>query len=112
MLVFVVRKCQCPVLPLPFDLFRNRVFAAASLLSLLQLMVLVGLIVYLPLFLQGVLGVSATDAGAVITPMTVSSVIGAALAGFLINRLKSYQGITIMSAFVLTASALRLMPLT
>ena len=79
--MIVERYAVEPVLPL--DLFRNRVFAAASLLSLLQLMVLVGLIVYLPLYLQGVLGVSATDAGAVITPMTVSSVIGAALAGLI-----------------------------
>jgi len=32
------------------------VFAVAALLSLLQLMLLVGQIVYLPLFFQGVLG--------------------------------------------------------
>src|SRR6266853_4302367 len=89
-----------PILPL--DLFRNRVFAVASVLSLLQLMVFVGLIVYLPLFLQGVLGVSATDAGAVITPMTVSSVIGAAVAGGVIVALKRYQLITILSALVMT----------
>ena len=78
--ILVERVVVEPILPL--DLFRNRVFAVASLLSLLPLMVMVGLIVYLPLFLQGVLGVSATSAGAVITPMTVSSVFGAMLAGF------------------------------
>ncbi len=108
--LIVERYAVEPVLPL--DLFRNRVFAAASLLSLLQLMVLVGLIVYLPLFLQGVLGVSATDAGAVITPMTVSSVIGAALAGFAITVLKRYQVITIVSAFVMTAGVFLLTRMT
>ena len=108
--LIVERYAVEPVLPL--DLFRNRVFAAASLLSLLQLMVLVGLIVYLPLFLQGVLGVSATDAGAVITPMTVSSVIGAALAGFVITALKRYQVITIVSAFVMTAGVFLLTRMT
>jgi EmrB/QacA subfamily drug resistance transporter len=99
-----------PILPL--DLFRNRVFAVASLLSLLQLMVLVGLIVYLPLFLQGVLGVSATDAGAVITPMTVSSVIGAALAGFAITVFKRYRVLTILSALVMTAGVFLLTRMT
>ncbi|MDQ6659999.1 MAG: MFS transporter, partial [Chloroflexota bacterium] len=99
-----------PILPL--DLFRNRVFAVASLLSLLQLMVMVGLIVYLPLFLQGVLGVSATNAGAVLTPMTVSSVIGAALAGFAITMLKRYQLITILSALIMTAGVFLLSRLT
>ncbi len=99
-----------PILPL--DLFRNQVFAVASLLSLLQLMVMVGLIVYLPLFLQGVLGVSATNAGAVITPMTVSSVIGAALAGFAITMLKRYQLITILSALIMTAGVFLLSRIT
>src|SRR6266581_4557448 len=90
-----------PILPL--DLFRNQVFAVAALLSLLQLMILVGLIVYLPLYLQGVLGVSATNAGEVITPMTVSSVVGAALAGFAITVFKRYRLITILSALIMTA---------
>ena len=99
-----------PILPL--DLFRNRVFAVASVLSLLQLMVFVGLIVYLPLFLQGVLGVSATDAGAVITPMTVSSVIGAMLAGLAINIFKRYRLLTILSALIMTAGVFLLSRMT
>lgn len=99
-----------PILPL--DLFRNQVFAVAALLSLLQLMVLVGLIVYLPLFLQGVLGVSATNAGAVITPMNVSSVIGAALAGFAITVLKRYRLITILSAIIMTVGVFLLTQMT
>jgi EmrB/QacA subfamily drug resistance transporter len=108
--VMAERLAVEPILPL--DLFRNQVFAVASLLSLLQLMVLVGLIVYLPLFLQGVLGVSATNAGAVITPMTVSSVIGAALAGFAVTVLKRYRVITILSAFVMTAGVFLLSRMT
>ncbi len=108
--VIAERFAREPILPL--DLFRNQVFAVAALLSLLQLMVLVGLIVYLPLFLQGVLGVSATSAGAVITPMTVSSVIGAALAGFAITVLKRYRVITIMSALIMTAGVFLLTRMT
>ena len=99
-----------PILPL--DLFRNRVFAVASLLSLLQLMVLVGLIIYLPLFLQGVLGVSATDSGAVITPMTVSSVIGAMLSGLVISVFKRYQLFTILSSLVMTVGVFLLTRMT
>lgn len=108
--LLVERVVADPILPL--DLFRNQVFAVASLLSLLQLMILVGLIIYLPLFLQGVLGVSATSAGAVITPMTVSSVVGAALAGFAITVLKRYQLITILSALIMTAGVFLLTRMT
>jgi hypothetical protein len=108
--LIVERVVVDPILPL--DLFRNQVFAVAALLSLLQLMILVGLIIYLPLFLQGVLGVSATYAGAVITPMTVSLVIGAALAGFAITILKRYQLITILSALIMTAGVFLLTRMT
>ncbi len=89
-----------PILPL--DLFRNVTFATAGLLSMLQLMVLVGLVIYLPLFLQGVLGVSATYSGAVITPMSLASVVGAMVAGFAVARFKRYQAITIVGAVVMS----------
>jgi MFS family permease len=101
-LFFVVERfAREPVLPL--DLFRNQVFSMALLLSFLQLMVLVGLIIYLPLFMQGVLGVSPTDSGAAITPLTISSVIGAGVAGILVARFQRYQLVSIVAALVLTA---------
>lgn len=99
-----------PVLPLA--LFRNRIFAAASVLSLLQLMVLVGLIIYLPLFLQGVLGESATYAGAVITPLTLSSVVGATAAGALVATFKRYQPVTIIGGIIATAGVFLLAQMT
>lgn len=89
-----------PVLPL--DLFRNRVFSAGSTLSLLQGMVLLGLVIYLPLYLQGVLGQSATNSGEIITPLTVSLVVGASLSGFVVAILKRYQAITILGALIMT----------
>lgn len=58
--VLVERKAAEPILPL--DLFRNQVWSSAALLSMLQMMVLMGLSLYLPLFLQGVLAVSPTAA--------------------------------------------------
>ena len=99
-----------PVLPLA--LFRNRVFAAASVLSLLQLMTLVGLIIYLPLFLQGVLGESATYSGAVITPLTLSSVVGASVAGALVAAFKRYQLITIIGGIIATVGIFLLAQMT
>ena len=100
-LFFIVERfAREPVLPL--DLFRNQVFSMALLLSFLQLMVLIGLIIYLPLFLQGVLGISPTNSGAAITPLTISSVIGAAVAGILVARFQCYQLVSIVAAIVMT----------
>ncbi len=98
--ILTERSVAEPILPL--SLFRNQVFAIASLLSLLQLMILVALVIYLPLFLQGVLGESATNSGEVITPLTVSTVVGSLLAAVILTRRKRYQMITIVGAIVMT----------
>ncbi len=99
-----------PILPL--DLFRNQVFTVSAVLSLLQLMVLVGLVIYLPLFLQGVLGESATSAGVVITPLTVASVGGAMLATFAVSMLKRYQAVTITGSLIMGAGVFLLTRMT
>ncbi len=88
-----------PILPL--DLFRNQIFAADAVLGLTSGMVLLSLVIYLPLYLQGVLSESATNSGEVITPMTVSLVVGAAIAGITVARLGRYQAIVIIGAIIL-----------
>jgi EmrB/QacA subfamily drug resistance transporter len=99
-LFFVVERFAAEPL-LPLDLFRNQVFSADTSVALFMGMVLLPLVIYLPLYLQGVLGESATNSGAVITPLTISLVIGAAVSGQLIARLGRYQGITLIGAFLL-----------
>jgi MFS family permease len=101
--LIVERFAAEPVLPL--DLFKNRVFASAGLLSLLTGAVLLGLVYYLPLYLQGVLGASATNSGEVITPMTVSLVIGSMAGGLLVARTGRYQWIAISGAVLICVGA-------
>ena len=88
-----------PILPL--SLFRNQVFSVAVLLTMLQMMVLLGLSLYLPLFLQGVLALSPTVAGLVITPLSLSMVLGAMLAGPIIGTLKRYQLVIVFGALLM-----------
>lgn len=87
---------------LPLKLFRNQVFTVSAILTLLQMMVLIGITLYLPFFLQGVLGESATSSGATITPQSLAVVISAAFAGFLMTVTKRYQLLTIISALLMT----------
>ncbi|HLV99293.1 MAG TPA: MDR family MFS transporter [Ktedonobacterales bacterium] len=100
-ITFVIVERFVPEPILPLDLFRNRIFTVSSLLSLAQGMALLGLVVYLPLFLQGVLKESATTSGALITPMTVSLTVGAAFCGIMIGRLGRYQFLTIIGSVIL-----------
>ena len=92
----VERRAVEPILPL--GLFRNQVWSCAALLTMLQMMVLMGLSLYLPLYLQGVLSVSPTISGLVMTPLSISMVVGAMLAGPIIGALKRYQLVTIIGA--------------
>ncbi|QBD77130.1 DHA2 family efflux MFS transporter permease subunit [Ktedonosporobacter rubrisoli] len=108
--LFTELKVADPIVPL--DLFRNQVFTAASLLNLLQGMVLLGLTIYLPLFLQGVLGVSATNSGALLTPMLVSATVVALFAGFASSILKRYQWIAVAGAIVMGAGVFLLTQMT
>jgi MFS family permease len=62
-------------------LFRNRVFAVCSGLTFLSGVTLVGVLTFMPLFLQGVLGASATSSGLVISPMMIAVVIASNAGG-------------------------------
>jgi EmrB/QacA subfamily drug resistance transporter len=97
---FAERRAREPILP--FHLFRNQIFAADAALALLVYMILLGLAIYLPLFLQGVMGLSATGAGMSFTPFLLSVTGGATLAGWLITVRKRYQAILIVGTFIMT----------
>ena len=108
--LYVEHRASEPILPL--DLFRNPVFSVGASLALLQSMVLLGLTLYLPLFFQGVLAVSPTNAGLVITPFSVSMVVGAILSTQAMNRLKRYRVVGIVAALLMSAGAFLITLLT
>ena len=67
----------------PFELFRNRVVAVAVAAGFLAGVAMFGAISFVPLFAQGALGSTATEAGSLLTPLMLSwvglSVIGGRL---------------------------------
>lgn len=77
-LIWVERHAADPIVPL--SLFRERLFMVACLQSLLAGWALFGTLAFVPLFVQSVLGTSATAAGAALTPMILgwvsASIIG------------------------------------
>ena len=99
---FVVERLVAVEPLLPLTLFRTQVFSASATLSFFMGMILLPMVIYLPLFLQGVLGESATNSGLVLTPLTISMVIGAAASGFLIGRLGRYQLQTLIAVVILS----------
>ena len=86
---------------LPLDLLRNQVFAASGLLALAGGMVIYAMIFYLPLFIQGVLGQSATTSGAGLTPLFIPIAISAIIGGQVIAKVGRYQFLAVIGALIL-----------
>jgi len=87
--IYVESRAAEPLLPL--SLFSDPVIAVSSLAMFILGIGMFGVIVYLPLFMQGVMGVSATRSGNLLLPLMLGVVVGSALSGQTISRLKSYK---------------------
>jgi EmrB/QacA subfamily drug resistance transporter len=80
---------EAPLLPL--RLFRNRIFSISSGLGFLIGFALFGGVVFLPLFLQVVNGVSATNSGLLVLPLTAGIVSGSVGSGRLTTSTGRYR---------------------
>jgi MFS family permease len=100
LLLLVERKAVEPIMPLA--LFRKPIFAVDALQTLVQGMILIGVFIPLTLLLQGVLALSPTGTGALITALSISLTLEAALAGVSISRRKRYQLTAIVGAAIMT----------
>lgn len=78
------RRAPDPVLPLA--LFRERVVAYGILAVMLLGVAMFGVITYLPMFLQGVIGTTATESGLALVPLTLMIVLGSAVSGHYLGR--------------------------
>jgi EmrB/QacA subfamily drug resistance transporter len=82
--IVVERRVAEPILPL--DLFRLPVMSVGSLAGILIGGSMLAAVTYVPLFVQGVLKGSPTEAGNAITPMVIGWPIASALGGRVLPR--------------------------
>jgi predicted MFS family arabinose efflux permease len=90
-----------PVIPLL--LFRDPVIAICSVCAFVLGMGMFGVIIYLPLFMQGVLGVSATQSGNLLTPLMMGAVIGSIVGGQTVSRTGRYKGVALVGSLLVAA---------
>jgi EmrB/QacA subfamily drug resistance transporter len=76
---------------IPLRFFQNRVFSLTSIVGLVVGMGLFGGISVLPLYLQIVRGVSPTEAGLLLIPLTAGLMVGAIISGQMISRTGHYK---------------------
>ncbi len=88
---FVLQERRAPEPILPLDLFRNRTFAVAQVALFGVGAAIFGTIMFVPLFVQQVLGESATSSGAILTPLMLGWITASALSGQVVSRTGHYR---------------------
>ena len=83
------RRVAQPIVPV--ELFRIRTVSAASLAGFFTGVGMFGTIMFVPLFVQGVLGGSATSSGLVLTPLMLAMMIASVGSGQIITRTGRYR---------------------
>jgi len=80
----IERRSEEPIVPL--EIFRNPVVAVSTPIIFLTGFTMFGSIIIIPLFFQGVLGLSATESGNFLTPMILGQVFGSFASGQVLAR--------------------------
>jgi EmrB/QacA subfamily drug resistance transporter len=96
--MFVETRAAEPIIS--FRMFQSRLYASSNAMGMLSGAAFITASVYIPIFIQGVLGGTATNSGLVLLPMMLGSVVTATTGGFLMNKL-SYRSIMIPTLFIL-----------
>jgi EmrB/QacA subfamily drug resistance transporter len=101
--VFLWIESRAPEPIIPLSLFKNPIIAVSTLAMLCVTMGMFGTILFVPLFIQGVIGTSATQSGTVMMPMMLTIIVGSTVGGQLISRTGRYK---LVALFGLSTAAL------
>jgi EmrB/QacA subfamily drug resistance transporter len=102
MFLAIERRAENPVVDL--SLFRDRAFLMGSLATFVSGSTFLAAVVFLPLFMVNVVGLSATRSGLTTTPLTLGIVGGNMLVGLLVSRVGRYKAILVASLGLAVAS--------
>ncbi len=95
----VEKRAADPIIP--FELFRNRMVSVSVGAGFLAGVAMFGAISFIPLFAQGALGATATEAGSLLTPLMLSWISMSIVGGRLILR-TGFRPITIVGFALMT----------
>ena len=101
--VVIEKRSSNPMLPLEF--FRDRAISVSFLIAFLSQAIMFSAIMYLPYFVQGVIGSTATTSGAVITPMMLGLLIASNLVGIMVSKNGKAKLLSVLAFLIMAAGA-------
>jgi EmrB/QacA subfamily drug resistance transporter len=102
----IERRVPEPLLPL--ELFKGRTFSVSTAAALLIGGVLFGITIYVPVYVQRVLGASATSSGVVLIPLSFGWVLASFASGQYISRTGRYKVFPILGSILVLAGCILL----
>ncbi|MFC5472152.1 MDR family MFS transporter [Cohnella suwonensis] len=102
-------KAEEPIIS--FNMFRDRLYASSSVVAMLSGAAFIAASVYIPIYIQGVLGGTATNSGLVLLPMMLGTVVTATMGGMLMTKF-SYRSIMVATLVLLVAGIALLTTIT
>ena len=98
--VMVERRAKEPILPL--YLWRNSIFALCNVASAAIGVSFLASLLFIPMFVQGILGSNATNSGATLVPMCVSLACVSVSSGLLISKTGRYKPFAATGTVIVT----------
>jgi EmrB/QacA subfamily drug resistance transporter len=103
--LFIERRAAEPIIS--FQMFKTRLFAASNLVGFFYGAGFIVASIYIPIFVQGVMGGTATNSGLILLPMMLGTVAAAQIGGFLATKM-NYRNIMIIFALIFVSGILLL----
>jgi EmrB/QacA subfamily drug resistance transporter len=102
LILFVLqeKKAKEPIIPL--TLFNNSVFNVSVITSFLMSMAMFGSIMYIPMFIQGVMGKSASGSGIIMPPMMMGLIVASSVSGLMVSKTGKYKMLALFGYAVMT----------
>lgn len=87
--IWVEHKAEDPIIPL--RLFKNPTFSLVNVITITTAALMFGAILYIPIFIQTVVGQSATSSGLLLLPFMIGMVSGSIVSGQITSRTGKYR---------------------
>lgn len=98
LIVFIIVETKAEEPIIPFWMFKKRLFATSQALAFIYGGTFIILSVFIPIFVQAVYGGSATNAGVVLMPMVIGTVIGSMISGLTQTKIR-FRSLMTLSVF-------------
>ncbi|TCZ75194.1 DHA2 family efflux MFS transporter permease subunit [Paenibacillus albiflavus] len=102
--LMIETRVKTPVLPL--SLFKNGIVTLSNVIGFILNAGMMGAIMYIPFFTQGVLGISPTYSGYITMPMMLSMLVASTLSGQFMTKTGKYKKLALLGMVLLIAGML------